>query len=155
MWKLLPIMLLVSCAANEQRGDATNEEPSNGPRIVNTTDLVLDPSSKSGSDDSAVRKFHGIETRGSLDETGAWNLSTAVTHNRLRCATYETGIRLGKGNPACTQVEWLTETSYGSNRKHCNSAVLIHKGSGKFADGNDVYQASSCVRVVTKCTGAC
>jgi hypothetical protein len=111
MWKLLPIMLLVSCVANEQRGDATNEEPSNGPRIVSTIDLVLDPSSKSGSDDSAVRKFHGIETRGSLDETGAWNLSTAVAHNRLRCATYETGIRLGKGNPACTQVEWLTESS--------------------------------------------
>ena len=100
MWKLLPIMLLVSCAANEQRGDATNE-PSSESHIVNTIDLVLDPSSKSGSDDSAVRKFHGIETRGSLDKTGAWNLSTAVAHNRLVNLaggyTVQTGqLRIGK-----------------------------------------------------------
>lgn len=151
----MPIILLVSCAANEQRGDATNEGPSSGSRIVNTIDLVLDPSSKSGTDESAVRKFQGTETRGSLDETGAWNLSTAVTHNRLRCAAYETGIQLGTGNPACKQVEWQTEISFGSNRTHCNSAVLMHKGSGKFTGINDIYQAATCVRVITKCTGAC
>jgi hypothetical protein len=155
MWKMLPIILLVSYAVIEQTATAADEVPATGSRIVNSMDLALDPSSKNDPDQGVGRVFQGTETRGSIGETGAWNLSTGVTHNRLRCATYETGIQLGKGNPACTQVEWLTDISYGSSRRHCNSAVMIHKGSGKVTGGNDIYQASSCVRVVTKCTGTC
>jgi hypothetical protein len=155
MWKLLPIILLVSSAVIVQTASAADEESASNSRIVNTMDLALNPSSKIGADQGAGRTFQGTETQGSIDETGAWNLSIAVTHNRLRCATYETGIQLGKGNPACTKVEWLTEADFGSSRRHCNSAVMIHKGSGKFTGSNDIYQASTCVRVVTKCTGAC
>ena len=113
------------------------------------------PLGPAGTDQKAGRTFQGTETQGSIGEAGAWNLSTGVTHNRQRCATYETGIQLGKGNPACTKVEWLTEADFGSSRRHCNSAVMIHKGSGKLTGSNDVYQTSTCVRVVTKCTGAC
>ena len=151
MWKLLPIIILVSSAVIVQTATAADEASASSSRIVNTMDLTLNSSSKNGTD----RMFEGTETQGSVDETGVWNLSTAVTHNRLRCATYETGIQLGKGNPACTKVEWLTEADFGSSRRHCNSAVMIHKGSGKFTGSNDIYQASTCVRVITKCTGAC
>ena len=155
MRKLLSIILLVSSAVIVQMAIAADDESASDSRIVNTMDLALNPSSKIATDQGAGRTFQGTETQGSIDETGAWNLSTAVTHNRLRCATYETGIQLGKGNPACTKVEWLTEADFVSSRRHCNSAVMIHKGNGKFTGSKDVYQASTCVRVVTKCTGAC
>ena len=155
MRKLLPIILLVSCAAIQQTAVAADEESATASRIVNTMDLVLNPASKSGTDQGTGRTFQGTEMQGLIGKAGAWNLSTGVTHNRLRCATYETGIQLGKGNPACTKVEWLTEADFGSSRRHCNSAVMIHKGSGKLTGSNDVYQTSTCVRVVTKCTGAC
>ena len=155
MRKLLPMILLVSCAVTQHTATAADETSATDSRIVNTMDLALEPTLKNGADQGAVRTFQGTETHGSIGETGTWNLRTGVTHNRLRCATYETGIQLGKGNPACTKVEWQTDISYGSSRRHCNSAVMIHQGSGKFTGSNDIYQSSTCVRVVTKCTGAC
>ena len=155
MRKQLPNILMVSCVVMQQAATAADEDSATASRIVNTMDLPLNPTSKNGTDQKAGRTFQGTETQGSIGEAGAWNLSTGVTHNRLRCATYETGIQLGKGNPACTKVEWLTEADFGSSRRHCNSAVMIHKGSGKLTGSNDVYQTSTCVRVVTKCTGAC
>ena len=155
MRKVLPIILLISCAVMQQTATAADEASATGSRIVNTMDLALNPASKNGTDQGTGRTFEGTETQGSIDAAGAWTLSTGVTHNRLRCATYETGIQLGKGNPACTKVEWLTEADFGSSRRHCNSAVMIHKGSGKLTGSNDAFQTSTCVRVVTKCTGAC
>ena len=155
MRKVLPIILLVSCAVMQQTATAADEASATGSRIVNTMDLPLNPASKNGTDQGTGRTFKGTETQGSIDAAGAWNLSTGVTHNRLRCATYETGIQLGKGNPACTKVEWLTEADFGSSRRHCNNAVMIHKGTGKLVGSNDAYQNATCVRVVTKCTGAC
>lgn len=154
MWRLLPIILLVSCAVNEQKDAPVTETDSVTYRIVNTQDLVLNTSAEAANKDSS-RTFKGTETNGSIQMSGAWSLSTLVVHSRLRCATYETGIQIGRGNPGCENVKWMTEADFGSSRRHCNSAVMIHTGSGQFANNEEVYNSSTCVRVVTKCTGAC
>ena len=154
MWRLLPLVLLVSCASNGQKATVVEDEQSGPSRIVNTIDLPLGAASvKSGESD--VRMFSGIETSGAILENGNWSMSTGISHNRLRCATYETGIQVGQGISACEDVKWLTNLDFGSNRNHCNSAVLIHKANGKLADLGNAFGNISCVRVVTRCTGPC
>ena len=96
-----------------------------------------------------------MDTRGEIRTTGAWSISNTVVHTRLRCATYETGIQLGKGDPACSQVQWLTNVQYGTRQTHCNSATLVHTGGGEFSGMAGVIEAATCVRVVTRCMGTC
>ncbi|UCC56703.1 MAG: hypothetical protein JSU75_02790 [Gammaproteobacteria bacterium] len=93
--------------------------------------------------------------QGWLDETGIWQFSMEVHHGRLRCATYETGIRLGKGNPACSNVEWLTGIEPVSRLRHCNSATRIHAGGGEISRAASRFAETSCVRVVVRCEGNC
>jgi len=155
MWRLLPIILLVSCAVNETRETATDGQTPGNYRIVSILDVPLNPPSKPDAEASLAKAFQHGEARGRVEETGTWNITRPVTHNRLRCATYETGIQLGEGNPACSHVRWLTNIEYGTRQTHCNSATRIHTGGGKFADINSTFGALTCVRVVTRCTGPC
>ena len=155
MWKLLPIILLASCTASDHRGTASDENSPDGHRIASTLNVPLNPSSKSNTGQPLIREFSRGRTKGWIQQTGAWNISSAVVHTRLRCATYETGIQLGKGNPACTNVEWLTNVDYGTRRTHCNSATLVHTGGGEFANMANLFEASTCVLVVIRCEGVC
>ena len=151
MWKLLPLILLASCTATDHKETTSDESRRDGRRIVSTLNVPLNLSSKPNTDQPLTREF----SRGWIQQTGAWHISNAVAHTRLRCATYETGIQLGKGNPACSNVEWLTNVNYGTRRTHCNSATLVHTGGGEFANMTDLFEASTCVRVVTRCEGVC
>ena len=151
MWKLLPILLLVSCAVNEQKETATSGQAPDSFRIVRILEVPLEPSS--GQDSG--RAFQHRESSGRIEKDGAWTITGPVTHNRIRCATYETGTQFGRGNPACSHVEWLTGIEYGTRQTHCNSATLIHRGGGKFTDVEGVFGTLSCARVITRCSGAC
>jgi hypothetical protein len=154
MWRLLPLVLLVSCASNDQKTTVIEDDTSSASRIVNTIDLPLGPATvKSGESD--VRMFSGIETSGAILENGNWSMSTGVSHNRLRCATYETGIQVGRGKSGCEGVQWLGNADFGSNHNHCNSAVRIHTANGKLAELGNAFGNITCVRVVTRCTGPC
>lgn len=155
MWRLLPIILLVSCAANESSETASGEDQANNYRIVNTRDIPLDLSATSGADQPLTKEFQQQDTRGWIRETGAWNISNAVVHTRLRCATYETGIQLGRGNPDCKNIEWQTDIDYGTRQTHCNSATMVHAGGGQFEDIKGILNSATCVRVVVRCTGPC
>ena len=155
MWKLLPIILLASCTAADHKETASDENRPDTHRIVNTLDIPLNLPSKPGTEQPLTREFSRRGARGWIQQTGAWHISSAVVHTRLRCATYETGIQLGKGNPACTNVEWLTNVDYGTRRTHCNSATLVHTGGGGFANMADIFETSTCVRVVIRCEGIC
>jgi hypothetical protein len=155
MWKLLPIILLASCAATDHNEAVSDKNGTGTYRIVNTLDVPLKLSSKPDTEKAVSKEFSQGETRGRIQQTGAWNISSAVVHTRLRCGTYETGIQLGKGNQACTDVEWLTDIDYGTRRTHCNSAALVHTGGGESAKMADLFETSTCVRVVTRCEGAC
>ena len=155
MWRLLPALLLASCAA-QQPGDTVSEgRVSETSRIVGILDLPLTPAPAPGTSQPATKEFQGRDTRGWIRESGTWSISTAVTHTRLRCATYETGIQLGQGNEGCSDVRWLSPVRLATRQTHCNSATLIHTGGGEIPVTKDTFDVSNCVRVVTRCDGAC
>ena len=155
MWRLLPIFLLVSCAVSENR-DADSDGPDTTVfRIVRILEVPLEPSSGQGSGGPPAKTFQHRESRGRIDRDGVWSITGPVTHNRIRCATYETGIQFGTGNPACSYVKWQTGIEYGTRQTHCNSATLIHRGGGKFTNAEGVFGTLTCARVVTRCSGAC
>jgi hypothetical protein len=155
MWRLLPLLLLASCAAqqpDERLGDG--QSPDSG-RIVGTRDLPLRSAMPSGAGQSAEKAFQQGSTRGRIAESGTWRISTDVAHTRLRCATYETGIRIGQGDADCAAVRWLTDVQFGTRQVQCNSATRIHSGGGDLGITRGTFDAANCVRVVTRCTGPC
>jgi len=155
MWRLLPIVLLASCAANEALDSAAEGQRPDSPRVVNQVDLPLAPSSNKAAEQATAKRFRLRDTRGSIQESGAWRIAVPVSHARLRCATYETGIQLGEGDPACSEVRWLTDLEVGTRQTQCNAATVIHSGGGESAAIKDSVAAANCVRVVTRCDGPC
>lgn len=156
MWKLLPVLLLVSCAAQAPNDGVSNAPSQDGSRIiVGTLDLPLVPAPAPGAQPPATKAFQAGDTRGQVDESGSWSIRTAVRHRRLRCATYETGIQLGRGNADCSTVRWAPPVQFGTRQMQCNSATVIHAGGGDLAITPDRFEASNCVRVVTQCEGPC
>ena len=154
MWKLLPILLLVSCAANDQQSTSSEDRSTQG-RIVRQAELPVALSRQDAGDQPSRKTFERQGTAGWLDETGGWHINREVHHGRLRCATYETGLQLGRGNPGCSNVEWLTDVEYATQLRHCNSAIRIHAGGGEFSDMANRLEEVTCVRVVVRCEGTC
>jgi len=154
MWRLLPLILLASCAANETRGTAPEGRLA-GYRIVNIVDVPLSQASRSGVEQIPTREFQRGDTLGALRESGAWNIRAAVKHPRVRCATYETGIQLGAGERDCSGVRWMTNVEFGTRRTQCNNATAVHTGGGALTGAGSLFSSSTCVRVVTRCVGAC
>ena len=161
MWKLLPVCLLVSCcvliscAVNDQQQVASDEnQPAQG-RVVRQFELPLVSSAQTFSGQPSRSTFQKQGIQGWLDETAAWHISGEVDHGRLRCATYETGLQLGRGNPGCSNVEWLTDVEYATRLRHCNSAKRLHVGDGRFSGMANRLEEVSCVRVTVRCEGIC
>jgi hypothetical protein len=155
MWKLLPVCLLTSCAVNDQQQPASNENLSSQFRIVRQVELPVESSTQTISGQPSRKIFQITGLQGWLDETGAWHIKGDVHHGPLRCGTYEMGIRLGRGNPACSDVEWLTGVEYATRLRHCNSASRLHTGGGEFSDAANRLEEVSCVRVIVRCEGTC
>lgn len=156
MWRILPMILLASCASDGHKDNAGDDSPATQGLVVNTLYLPLAAaSSRASAGQSSVREFQQGPTRGWINETGSWGISSPVVHTRLRCGTYEVGVQFGAGNPRCSQVRWRTNVQYGTSRTHCNSATLIHSGGETFPEWNNAFDTLSCVRVVTRCSGVC
>lgn len=161
MLKLRPVCLLlaccslVSCAASDQKQSASDENQAAQFRIVSRTQATLVPSMQFISGQSSRSTFQQQGIQGWVDETAAWQVSGWVNHGRLRCATYEMGIQLGRGNPDCSAVEWLTDVEYVTRLRHCNSAKRLHTGDGRFSGMPNRLEGASCVRAVVRCEGAC
>jgi len=155
MWRLLPVFLLVSCAAVDQQELASDENQSEQGRIVRQFQSPLDPAPASVNGQSPRRAFQGNGVRGWVDEAGAWHIQAEVHHRRLRCGVYETGIQLGTGNPGSSNVKWSAGVEYGTRLRHCNSASRLHGGGGLFTDLESRMGQMACVRVVVRCEGTC
>lgn len=156
MWRLLPVLVLVSCATDQ--GAGPNSDPgsqASGARIVRASNLPLVPLEHGAGGQAVALAFQGAEIRGSVRADGAWDITRPITHGRIRCATYETGIQLGQGDPSCSDVRWVTEVDFGTRLTHCNSATLVHSGGGTFPDIGARFPSLNCVRVVTRCEGPC
>ena len=161
MWKLPSVCLLlacclpVACAVNDQQQAASDEnQPAQG-RVVRQFELPLGLSAQTISGQPSRSTFQKQGIQGWLDETAAWHISGEVHHGRLRCATYETGLQLGRGNPGCSNVEWLTDVEYVTRMRHCNNVTRLHVGDGRFSGMASRLEAVSCVRVAVRCEGAC
>jgi hypothetical protein len=152
---LLPILLLVSCATRAPDDSVSTVPSSDGSRIVGTLVLPLIPASSPDDRRPPTKAFQAGDTRGWVNESGGWSIRTAVTHRRLRCATYETGIQLGQGNADCSNVRWVSSVQFGTRQTQCNNATMIHAGGGQLAISSDTFKMSNCVRVVTRCDGPC
>lgn len=153
MWKVLPLLLLTACAGKEtsQRDTSASE----GARIVSRDEIPLLPGPVTDPSQPPVMEFRRGDTQGVLRDTGRWEFSAKVTHSRLFCATYETGVQFGTGNPTCTEVRWLTPVEFGSRLTHCNNAKRIHNARGEFSTLQGNLDVLTCARVVVRCEGSC
>jgi hypothetical protein len=123
--------------------------------IVKSIDIQLIEKTRFNKNEPIKKVFKDFEYEGWLNSEGDWNIKGKVTHNRLRCAHYELGIQLGKGAPACLNVEWLAEIYYGTRKEQCNSVAMNHSGGGEIELLTTDLKDITCVKVVTKCTGTC
>ena len=148
MYRSLSIaaLVLISGCATDQSANGGAAQAA--PRIVKQIDLPLTTGGE-------TKTFQSVATQGWVKGSGDWNLRTEVTHTRLRCATYESGIQIGRGNASCSKVEWLTDAEYRTSQTQCNGATRIHSGNGRIDLPRPATESANCVRVVVRCTGAC
>lgn len=99
--------------------------------------------------------FRFDRTTAWLRENGEFGLEAEIKHNGLLCGDYEVGIRFGIGVPQCTNVSWITEPYYISNKKQCNNAWMIHAGGGVVSITPDDFRQVTCAQLLIKCTGKC
>jgi hypothetical protein len=153
MWRILPLCLLVACAAiDPNRSTSGGGGASAQPHIIRALQLPLQPPTLIVQGEPSKWTFRDFNVSGWVDENGFWDIRSEISHGRIPCATYEVGVQLGRGRPACSNVDWLTNVEYGSRVRHCNSATRIHSGGGRFFDTSAV-EAANCARVVVRCDG--
>ena len=146
------LLAIGGCASEEAaRSDASPDAP----RIIQETRLPLQTERASAQPAERRWTFTTQSIQGSLDGSGAWSLRAEVEHPRLRCATYEAGIRVGRGDASCDNVEWLTAPQFGPERRQCNQATVVHTGSGTLELPQSAVGSVNCVGVVLRCSGAC
>jgi hypothetical protein len=90
-----------------------------------------------------------------LAERGELKIETWIEHRGLLCATYEVGIRFGRGEPACTDVDWLAPIHWLTSRRQCNSAIVQHTGVDTDEHMVAVFDQVTCAERVVRCTGNC
>jgi hypothetical protein len=153
MQRLLVIagLLAVGGCASDQA--ARSDGSQDAPRIIQETRLSLN-TVRAGAQPAERRwTFTAQSIQGSLDGSGAWSLRTEIDHPRLRCATYEAGIRVGRGDASCDNVEWLTAPQFGPERLQCNQATAVHAGNGRLDLPQGAIGSINCVGVVVRCGG--
>ncbi len=140
---------LSSCALQQEA--AESEAVSGEPRIVRQVDRPLSP----GTGGDGERMFRDNFVRGTLSASGHWQLRGEVVHPRLRCASYQFGLRFGNGDASCDDTDWSAGLELLPSRLQCNNATVIHSGEGTIGVPPEEISALNCVRVVVRCTGAC
>jgi len=123
------------------------------PGAVNKTDIRLISESRFNPKDAVKKNFDDGNFSGWVSSDSNWIIKGRVPHSRLLCVTYELGVQLGKGAPACLNVKWITAVHYGTRRSQCNSAEMQHTGGGEVPEFKTRLLEATCVRIVTKCSG--
>lgn len=95
------------------------------------------------------------EMTGWLRENGQWHIEGWIKHNHLRCGKYRLGMRFGKGELACSNIKWLSETKYIPARTQCNQTKLHHSGLAESVDIVSKFDEVTCAQLVIHCTGIC
>jgi len=134
---------------------APAEDKQSYPGAVNRTDIRLISETQFNPKNALKKKFQDGNFSGWLSTDTNWYIKGRVPHPRLLCATYELGVQLGKGAPACLNVKWIPGVHYGTRLNQCNSSDMEHVGGGEVLAFNAELYEATCVRIITKCTGAC
>jgi len=90
-----------------------------------------------------------------LRQNGDFGIEAEIKHSWLLCGDYQIGIRFGIGSPACTNVSWITDAHYVTNRKQCNNAWMVHSGADTEVGITDDFTQITCAQMLIKCTGKC
>ena len=149
------LFLLIASPAHSDQFDPVQNDTGIIGGVSNNTQLPLIAVMQGNNSQASQKSFQGNEVEGWFQQTGDWYIKGVVAHHRLRCATYQLGIQLGKGNPSCLNVEWLTAVNYGTMQEQCNSASVQHVGGGNLPELRKVLDQATCVQISIKCSGAC
>ena len=120
--------------------------------------LATEPrrSSNIGGAQSLARlDFYYGDIRAWLLQDGNWHIEGGVQHRGAFCGTYQLGIQFGIGNPGCANVEWISTPIYVTQRRQCNSALIIHVGGDQSQIAADAFDQISCAQRLIYCTGNC
>ena len=148
--RLALVLLLPLAGCATQDPTAAGPEPQAG-TLVRQVVRPLPPAPPG----AGPRTFAAEGVQGWVRESGAWGIRAEVAHAGLRCATYELGGQIGRGDTSCTDVSWLGGIDFATRLTHCNGAVRIHAGEGNVGLDTTAVAAANCVRVVTRCSGGC
>ena len=86
---------------------------------------------------------------------GSWNAAGEVQHRGLLCGTYTLSLRVGQGNPGCTDVQWFNEPRAVASTRLCNNATgMLSGGNLEFADA-DRFDEITCAERTVSCSGNC
>lgn len=86
---------------------------------------------------------------------GSWNAEGPVQHKGLVCGTYTLSLRVGHGNPGCTNVKWFREPRAVAKTTLCNNASgIISGGNTEFLDVAH-FDEITCAERVISCSGNC
>lgn len=151
----MKISIVFVCSVIGLLGSTSIYADSDSSEILNYVDLRLTERTRYNENTPVVKVFKDFNFSGGFSSDGDWKIKGSVSHSRLRCGTYQLGVQLGQGNPACLNVKWLTDISYGTRKTHCNSATLMHDGGGELAFLKSGLESATCVKIVTRCTGVC
>ncbi len=86
---------------------------------------------------------------------GSWNVEGQVQHRGLLCGTYTLLLRVGQGNPGCTNVQWFNEPRAVASTRLCNNATgTLSGGNLEFANA-DRFDEITCAERTISCSDNC
>jgi hypothetical protein len=86
---------------------------------------------------------------------GSWNAEGTVQHRGFSCATYTLLLRVGRGNPGCTDVHWFREPVPVTSTQVCNNAPgMLSGGNLEFRDAAR-FDEITCAERIISCSGTC
>jgi len=86
---------------------------------------------------------------------GSWKAAGEVQHRGLLCATYTLSLRVGRGEPGCSNVQWYHEPHPVDSVHLCNNATgRLGSGDITFADVGHFHEITCAERTIS-CSGNC
>jgi hypothetical protein len=117
---------------------------------------VARPAAEWNRDGKLVKlEFDFGEFKAWVRRDGSWNAEGAVQHRGLLCGTYTLLLRMGHGNPGCSNVQWFGERRAVGSVRLCNGASgTLSGGDTRFADAAR-FDEITCADRAIACDGNC
>lgn len=129
MWKLLPVCLLVACAANDPHPSASDGNQRAQERIVRqfVAPLASSITAFPVSHQERASSDRGCRAGWMIAVPGIFGVKFSMG---VFAAPLTRPVFSWAGWQACSSPEWLTDVDYPTSLMHCNSATRWHEGGG-------------------------